>query len=72
MEKKKNPNLENALEINKVVHGYFGDPHGYEEILYRMKNNRYVLVRRGGQESPFPEETIEPILKAKASELGLM
>lgn len=68
MVKKKTPNLENALEIKKVVYGHFGDPKGYEEILYRMRNNRYVLVQRGGQNSPFPEENIQPILKAKALE----
>lgn len=66
MVKKKVPNLENALEIKKVVHGHFGDPQGYEEILYRMRNNRYVLVQRGGEQSPFPEENIQPILKKKA------
>lgn len=66
MEKKKTPNLENASEIKKVVRGHFGDPHGYEEILYRMRNNRYVLVQRGGHESPFPEETVQPILKKDA------
>lgn len=66
MEKKKTPNLETASEIKKVVRGHFGDPHGYEEILYRMRNNRYVLVQRGGFESPFPEETVQPILKKDA------
>ncbi len=69
MEKKKTINLENALEINKVVHGYFGDPHGFEEILYRLRNNRYVIVRRGGQYSPYPEENIQPILKAELKKL---
>ncbi len=62
MVKKKTPNLENALELKKVNHGHFGDPHGYEEILYKMRNNRYVIVRKGGHASPYPEENIQPIL----------
>jgi len=66
--KKKTPNLENALEIRKVVMGYYGDPKGYEEILYRTRNNRYILLQRGGAESPYPEEKITQILKAEAEE----
>ena len=63
---KKTPNLETATEIRRVTKGYFGDPKGFEEILYRTKNNRYVLLQRGGHESPFQEETITPILKVDA------
>ena len=43
---KKAPNLETAAEIRRVTRGYFGDPKGYEEILFRTRNNRYVLVQR--------------------------
>lgn len=63
---KKAPNLETAAEIRRVTRGYFGDPKGYEEILFRTRNNRYVLVQRGGSESPFQEEKITQILKADA------
>lgn len=66
MAQKKMPNLETATEIKRVARGYFGDPAGYEEILYRTKNNRYVLVRKGGPESPHPEESVEQILKVDA------
>jgi hypothetical protein len=62
----KTPNLETATEIRRVAKGYFGDPHGYEEILFRTRNNRYVLVQKGGHESPFPEEKITQILKKDA------
>lgn len=63
---KKTPNLETAKEIRRVTKGYFGDPKGFEEILYRTKNNRYVLLQRGGHESPFQEEKITQILKVDA------
>lgn len=63
---KKTPNLETATEIRRVTKGYFGDPKGFEEILYRTKNNRYVLLQRGGHESPFQEEKITQILKVDA------
>lgn len=65
---KKGPNLETATEIRRVTRGYFGDPHGYEEILFRTKNNRYVLLQKGGSESPFKEEKITQILKTEAEE----
>lgn len=68
MTEKKIPNLENATEIKRVVIGYFGDPTGYEEILFRTRNNRYVLVQRGGTLSPYPSEKIQQLLKAKATE----
>lgn len=68
MTEKKMPNLENATEIKRVVKGYFGDPTGFEEILFRTRNNRYVLVQRGGALSPYPSERIQQILKAKATE----
>ncbi|HSL86458.1 MAG TPA: hypothetical protein VK861_05955 [Bacteroidales bacterium] len=65
---KKTPNLETATEIRRVTHGYYGDPKGYEEILYRTRNNRYVLLQKGGTESPYHEEKITQILKVKAQE----
>ena len=64
---KKTPDLSTATEIRRVVRGNFGDPNGYEEILFRTRNNRYVLVQRGGTQSPYPEETVNQILKAKAT-----
>lgn len=63
---KKSPNLDTATEIKRVTRGYFGDPRGYEEILFRTRNNRYVLLQRGGHESPFQEEKITQILKVHA------
>lgn len=65
---KKAPNLDTATEIRRVTKGYFGDPYGYEEILFRTRNNRYVLVQRGGHESPHQEEKVTQILKAEALE----
>lgn len=65
---KKTPNLETATEIRRVTRGYFGDPYGYEEILFRTRNNRYVLVQRGGSESPYQEEKITQIPKVEAVE----
>lgn len=68
MAEKKLPNLAQALEIKRVATSYFGDPRGFEEILFRTRNNRYVLVQRGGSESPYPVENIQQILKVQADE----
>lgn len=68
MAEKKIPNLDNATLIKRVTSGTFGDPCGFEEILMRTKNNRYVLVRRGGERSHCPGESIDMIMKADALE----
>ncbi|HBF44041.1 MAG TPA: hypothetical protein DDY82_05580 [Clostridiales bacterium] len=56
---------ENAKEIKRVSHSYFGDPAGYEEVLYQTEKGHYFIYGVGGAESKYPAETIKTISKAK-------
>ena len=51
--------------IQKKVFGYFGDPKGYEECLYKTKDGKFFLYGLGGGESPYPEETIKRLAADK-------
>ena len=44
--------------IAKKSVGNFGDPAGYEETLYKTKDGKFFVYGFGGNESPYPEETI--------------
>ncbi|MBQ9413869.1 MAG: hypothetical protein IJU16_01940 [Clostridia bacterium] len=63
---KKVYDTETATEIARKVNGAFGDPTGYEEILYQAPEGHYFILGRGGEESPYPAETIVRIAKDKA------
>lgn len=65
---KKEYDSENATLIKKVTHGYFGDPAGYEEILFQTPGGLYFVYVRGGNESPFPQEDIQRLAKTKVNE----
>ena len=52
----------------KKVNGEFGDPKGYEEVLYKTPDGKFFLYGDGGAESPYPEETIKRMSAAKAEE----
>ncbi len=59
---------ENADVIRKYTYGAFGDPAGYEETLYRMRNRKngkggYFVYRVGGPASPYPQPQVNRILK---------
>ena len=56
---------ENAAVVSKNVHGYFGDPAGYEETLYETEDGKYFVYTNGGEPSPYPAEKISCIAKAK-------
>ena len=51
--------------IRKYTHGFFGDPAGYEEILYRTQAGNYFVYGNGGEESAYPQETLIRLPKAK-------
>ena len=51
--------------VKKVTHGNFGDPAGYEESLYVAENGTYFLYVNGGEQSPYPEEKLTSLTKAK-------
>lgn len=65
---KKEYNTETATMIKKYVAGFFGDPVGYEEVLYQTPGGLYFLYVRGGETSPYPQEDILRIAKTKVSQ----
>lgn len=64
---KKEYDTETATLIKKYTNGYFGDPAGYEEILFQTPNGLYFLYVRGGENSPYPVEDILRLAKAKVN-----
>lgn len=57
---------ETAVELARNVCGVFGDPEGYEEILYQAPEGHYFLYGRGGDASPYAKEKIEPMSQERA------
>lgn len=62
---KKMYDTKNATLIKKFTYGYYGDPAGYEETLYQTPDGSYFIYVCGGQTSPYPQENILRIGKAK-------
>ncbi len=56
-----------ATPVKKNTVGYFGDPAGYEEVLYLTEKGLYFLYVNGGEASPYKAENIKCISKAKAA-----
>ncbi len=65
---KKEYDTENSVVIKKYTYGNFGDPAGYEEILYQTPGGLYFLYVNGGADSPYPVEDIQRIAKAKVND----
>ena len=62
---KKEYDTETATLIKSYSFGQLGDPTGYEETLYQTEDGYYFVYACGGAESPYAEETITCIAKAK-------
>ena len=65
---KKEYDTKTAAIIKKCVCGYFGDPAGYEEILFQTPEGYYFVYSYGGENSPYPVEKIQRLAKAKVEE----
>ena len=65
---KKEYDTETATLVKKFTSGTFGDPAGYEEILYQTPEGLYFVYGDGGEESPYATETITRIAKTKVNE----
>lgn len=65
---KKEYDTESAVLIKKCTHGYYGDPAGYEETLYQTPGGLYFLYVNGGVHSPYPQEDIIRLAKAKVND----
>ena len=62
---KREYDTETASLIKKYTFSYMGDPAGYEECLYQTPGGLYFLYVRGGETSPYPQEDILRLAKAK-------
>ncbi len=65
---KKEYDTETATLVKKYTYGYFGDPAGYEELLYQTPEGLYFLYVQGGESSPYPAEDILRMAKAKVND----
>lgn len=65
---KKEYDTDTATLIKRCTYGYYGDPAGYEEILYQTPTGFYFIYVRGGKTSPYPGEDILRLGKAKVDE----
>lgn len=65
---KKEYDTETATLVKKYTVGYFGDPAGYEEVLFQTPGGLYFLYVHGGENSPYPTEDITRIAKTKVNE----
>lgn len=64
---KKEYDTETASIIKKCVFGEFGDPAGYEEILFQTPDGFYFVYGHGGESSPYPAEEIQRLAKTKVN-----
>jgi len=64
---KKVYNTDTAKEIDRIAFGTYGDPAGYEEVVYETKRGDRFLYGIGGPDSKYPTETIV-VIEEKAAE----
>ena len=64
---KKEYDTETATLIKKYTVGTFGDPAGYEEVLFQTPEGLYFLYVDGGEQSPYPTEDIVRVAKTKVN-----
>ncbi len=62
---KKEYDTESAEFVMKYTYSYFGDPAGYEQVLYKTPSGLYFLHVLGGETSPYPTEDILRLAKNK-------
>ena len=65
---KKEYDTETATLIQKCTVGTFGDPAGYEEILFQTPEGLYFVYGVGGEASKYPTEDIQRRAKTKVKE----
>jgi len=59
---------EESNVIVKNTYGNYGDTDGYEEILFCTPAGNYFVYGNGGEDSPYPAESIVRVAKAKVDE----
>ena len=64
---KKEYDTQTATLIKKYTYGAYGDPAGYEEILFQTPSGLYFLYVNGGEMSPYHGEDIMRLAKTKVN-----
>lgn len=59
---------EKAELVKKVTSGFYGDPAGYEMILFKNEGGKFFLYTNGGEESAYAKEDIKRMSAEKAQE----
>lgn len=62
---KREYDTDTATYIHKHTVGYYGDPEGYEEVLFQTPGGLYFLFVYGGELSPYPTQDIIRLAKNK-------
>ena len=62
---KKEYETQTAALVKKFTYSFYGDPAGYEELLYQTPDGLYFVFVRGGETSPYPNEDILRVAKTK-------
>ena len=63
--RKREYDTETATVVKKLTKGFYGDPAGYEQILFRTPEGLYFEYVRGGEASPYPQESISCVAKTR-------
>ncbi|MBR1830550.1 MAG: hypothetical protein IJ781_13825 [Atopobiaceae bacterium] len=59
---------EKAEALGTRSFGYYGDPAGYEETLYKTKGGLYFFWGLGGEDSPYAADAdIRPVSEEEAT-----
>lgn len=51
-----------AQEVGRQTVSFFGDPYGFEEIMFQKDGKEYFLLAKGGELSQYTEEQIIPLV----------
>ena len=62
---RKEYDTETAIFLKRFTYGSWGDPSGYEELLYQCPDGLYFVYVCGGIASPYPGEDILRLAKNK-------
>ncbi len=54
-------NTEKAEYVGRNAGGYYGDPTGFEELMYKKGLGDFFLFVSGGPESQYPNEDLIPL-----------
>ncbi len=63
---RKTYNTDTAEQLGHLCIGTFGDPAGYEEMLFKTKSGNFFLYGAGGADSKYPQQAITPVTKKEA------